>query len=670
MATSLVAPDQARPRELFVGAKFEKHFNIAKVDESTHTAYGIATSETVDCENEIADYEGSKEAFTKWSEDFMRRTQSAGQDISLGNIRIQHNVGDLGGKATRIDFRDESKEVWLETTPINDEIWNMLEGGFLTGYSIGGRVTKTKKEGKYTRYWYTLSEVSYVDNPAVPDAVFSYVKANGSIELRKFRRNPDQLLTDIAANAKKTAQEFAAAANPEGASMALFTPEQLAQIETVILKKDGKTKRVAGEDLTSSAFAYVGDKNDPSTWKLPIHFSSEEKSKRHVRNALARFNQTKGIPEDEKESVHAKIVAAAHKYGIDVEGEKAKAESFHDLVKAALKKSYGDDELKKGMWDVGVLAETLSTLSYLYWSCIQEAVWEEDDRDDVLAVELAAAIEHLVVILKDMVEEESSELIPALKAAQQEIKLLKGEKAMAEEVIDIAAELADLAKAGHSIKAAFKKMAAHHEKMAAHHEKTAGHHEALMETHKDMEEAHKACKGKKASEAEGGDTAAFHTAGAAHHKTAAAEHGGLHKTHMKCHEAHKAAGEYCKAMSEHYDEGGLPEGDKAKKAADDALAKAAADKAAADKVIADKAAADATAKAAGGDATLAGVLTDLKKSIDANAEVTAKLQKSVDDMAARPVANGTATPAAKTAGLELVNRNNTTTKAATADVGI
>ena len=215
---------------------------------------------------------------------------------------------------------------------------------------------------------------------------------------------------------------------------------------------------------------------------------------------------------------------------------------------------------------------------------------------------------------------------------------------MAEDVLDIAAELADLAKAGHTLKAHFHKMAAHHEKMAAHHEKMAAHHETMVATHKDMEEAHKACKGKKATEAEGGDTAAFHTAGAAHHKCKAAEHGGLHKSHLKCHEAHKAMAEHCKAMADKHEEGGLPEGDKAAKAA-------------------------AAAKAAGGDATLAGVLTDLKKSIDANAEVTAKLQKSVDDMVAAPRPNGT--PAVP--GVEPVTRGpapRMAAKAAAADLGI
>jgi uncharacterized protein len=77
----------------------------------------------------------------------------------------------------------------------------------------------------------------------------------------------------------------------------------------------GKTKKVAGQALTSDKFAWVGDPGDPSTWKLPVHDEG------HARNALARFNQTKGIPADKKDGVWKKIVAACKKFGIKVTEE-------------------------------------------------------------------------------------------------------------------------------------------------------------------------------------------------------------------------------------------------------------------------------------------------------------------------------------------------------------
>jgi HK97 family phage prohead protease len=83
-----------------------------------------------------------------------------------------------------------------------------------------------------------------------------------------------------------------------------------------------KTKKVDGVELSSSSFAFVGDDSDTSTWKLPIDFpGDDEKTKRHIRNALARFSQTKGIPADEKPKVWKRIVAAAKKHGIKVSEE-------------------------------------------------------------------------------------------------------------------------------------------------------------------------------------------------------------------------------------------------------------------------------------------------------------------------------------------------------------
>jgi uncharacterized protein len=77
-----------------------------------------------------------------------------------------------------------------------------------------------------------------------------------------------------------------------------------------------RTKRVDGKDLPASAFAFVGDPDKTETWKLPIHDAD------HVRNALARFDQTEGLG-DKKAAVKAKIMAAAKKFGIDASGDRS-----------------------------------------------------------------------------------------------------------------------------------------------------------------------------------------------------------------------------------------------------------------------------------------------------------------------------------------------------------
>ena len=61
--------------------------------------------------------------------------------------------------------------------------------------------------------------------------------------------------------------------------------------------------------LPNSAFAYV---DSQGRRRLPINDES------HVRNAMARWNQTDFQSKSDKESARKKIVAAARKHGIEV----------------------------------------------------------------------------------------------------------------------------------------------------------------------------------------------------------------------------------------------------------------------------------------------------------------------------------------------------------------
>jgi Escherichia/Staphylococcus phage prohead protease len=110
-----------------------------------------------------------------------------------------------------------------------------------------------------------------------------------------------------------------------------------------IHRGDTPTKRVDSEDLTSGCFIYVGDPEKPETWALPWKFKSEEKIKSHLRNALARFDQTQKIPVDKKPAAWKKLVRLCKKYGITVSDEEAKSLGLsveqRDLLKHALRKT-------------------------------------------------------------------------------------------------------------------------------------------------------------------------------------------------------------------------------------------------------------------------------------------------------------------------------------------
>ena len=78
-----------------------------------------------------------------------------------------------------------------------------------------------------------------------------------------------------------------------------------------------KTKKIDGEKLPKESFAYQGSDN-PSDWKLPIKFSTAEKSASHVRNAIARWADTDMPDAEEKDRARSRIEEAAKAYGIDL----------------------------------------------------------------------------------------------------------------------------------------------------------------------------------------------------------------------------------------------------------------------------------------------------------------------------------------------------------------
>ena len=264
----------------------------------------VGADETPDIDDEIFDYVTSKPYIKKWSEDFAERTSAAGQEVSYGNVRAQH--GDKGAQNVAgtvyepIVWDDKGKSVQLKVKVVDADAITKVRQGAYTGMSIRGKLIGKKwNDGKYQRYTVDPIEWTVCDKPANPNATITVVKADGTTEVMKVA--------------------------------------------------EGKTKRVAGKDLGPESFAYVGDRERTETWKLPIHDAS------HVRNALARFNQTEGIPAEAKPKVEAKIRRAAKRFGVDVE---------------SLKKAAATGELSPGAQQIGKL---LDSYFYLRGTTVLEA---------------------------------------------------------------------------------------------------------------------------------------------------------------------------------------------------------------------------------------------------------------------------------------------------------
>jgi RecJ-like exonuclease len=73
------------------------------------------------------------------------------------------------------------------------------------------------------------------------------------------------------------------------------------------VKKSGSGLGTAGKNrLSKKAFAFPDERKEPLS------------DARHVRNAIARFDQVEGVTDAERDKAWKRIVTAAEKYDVDV----------------------------------------------------------------------------------------------------------------------------------------------------------------------------------------------------------------------------------------------------------------------------------------------------------------------------------------------------------------
>jgi hypothetical protein len=165
---------------------FLKFVPITKIDAARREVYGVVTSEAPDKDGEICDYDTTKPHYEAWSTEFAQAT--AGK--SLGNVREMHAHSAVG-KVVDLVFDDPAKTIAVRARIVDDTAWAKCQEGVYTGFSHGGEyVGEPWPDGEFSRYTAKPSEVSLVDNPCNPEAHFEYVKADGSVELRKFAATP------------------------------------------------------------------------------------------------------------------------------------------------------------------------------------------------------------------------------------------------------------------------------------------------------------------------------------------------------------------------------------------------------------------------------------------------------------------------------------------------
>lgn len=145
------------------GAKF--FVPIAKMDAEERMVYGYASTESVDNQGEIIKIEALRDALDEY--------------MKFANVREMHQNSAVGVcKAAKID----DKGLYVGVHVVDDSAWEKVKSGVYKGFSIGGQAIK--KVAKCIEKM-RLAEISLVDRPCNPEAVFDLIKLDADADLQK-----------------------------------------------------------------------------------------------------------------------------------------------------------------------------------------------------------------------------------------------------------------------------------------------------------------------------------------------------------------------------------------------------------------------------------------------------------------------------------------------------
>ena len=158
---------------------------IAKMeaqDDGTVKVWGYASSEAVDSDGEIIAAEAMKAAIP----DYMK----------FGAVREMHG-SNAAGTAIEINVEDDGR-TFFGAHIVDPVAVTKVKTGVYKGFSIGGSVTARDELNKSQITGLKLTEISLVDRPANPDAVFTCFKADKPKDEEEADKDEDDKSTDKA----------------------------------------------------------------------------------------------------------------------------------------------------------------------------------------------------------------------------------------------------------------------------------------------------------------------------------------------------------------------------------------------------------------------------------------------------------------------------------------
>ncbi|HEX3885268.1 MAG TPA: DUF6582 domain-containing protein [Stellaceae bacterium] len=285
---------------------------LAKVDAAQQMVWGYASTEAEDDQGETI----TRDALGAALADYMK----------FANIREMHQLSAVGvAEEAAVDDHG----LYVGARIVDPRAWQKVTSGVYKGYSIGGRVTERDPADRSVITGLTLTEISLVDRPANPEAVFDCWKAEGG-----------QHMADAAAAANPPVQIW---------HCGVAAHRHLVKVEAMRCVE----KRGGGGEDEGGAFADPGYRPDGEK-RYPL--DSED----HVRAAWAYIHQPDNADRyTEAQLAHIKArIVAAWQEEIDPAGPPAVTIGGKASVAETLRKGTG------GLAELGdVIGELMKALA-------------------------------------------------------------------------------------------------------------------------------------------------------------------------------------------------------------------------------------------------------------------------------------------------------------------
>nr|DAS44466.1 MAG TPA: prohead serine protease [Bacteriophage sp.] len=318
---------------------------IAKMeaqDDGTVKVWGYASSEAVDSDGEVIAAEAMKAAIP----DYMK----------FGAVREMHG-SNAAGTAIEINVEDDGR-TFFGAHIVDPVAVTKVKTGVYKGFSIGGSVTARDELNKSQITGLKLTEISLVDRPANPDAVFTCFKADKPKDEEEAADKDDEPAdkadetpdddAEKADGDKKDDKEYDKKDEAEKSASVNLSESEIAILKAVL----AKAEKPKDEPVAKSMWQVKSLADVLTSLKWLIEDAAYDK----VDEAV--IAQIKESAASLAESLKALTVSEADKLvdGLAAKADKsddlAKAESVDELAKAqdALKKS--NDALAKAQAEI------------------------------------------------------------------------------------------------------------------------------------------------------------------------------------------------------------------------------------------------------------------------------------------------------------------------------